>query len=188
MKAEKVRRLLHDSLRAKRIITADRDAYELSMTDGFVIAMTDDWVVLHALEDGVYLDDVVMLRLQDISRVSFRDDDAYHDRAIAALDGQIADFSCNDSAGPSELLQEASTEADIFAIRLEVLDGEPLAIDRLLRTRKNSFDMHYVSRNGVWADDIERWKYRDLTRIEVGGRYLSALNRFAEPYPVADKA
>jgi hypothetical protein len=43
--------------------------------------------------------------------------------------------------------------------------------------------MHYVGRDGEWAKDVERWKYRHVTRIEVGGRYLQALNTFADPYP-----
>lgn len=84
MKPSKVRRRLRESLTDGRIVTAVRDDFELATTDGYVIAFTNDWVVLHALNDGVYLDAIVMLRLKDISRALFRDDDPYHHRASLA--------------------------------------------------------------------------------------------------------
>lgn len=186
MKMSKIRRRLAKSLSEGRIATVVRDAFDITMTDGFVIALTDDWLVIHSL-DGVYVDDIVMLRLRDISRVWFRDDDAYHHRAIEGLDQRVATFECDDSASASDLLKAATTRADIVAIHLEVLEGEPLFVGRLVKPRKKSFDFHYVGRDGVWANDLDRLKYRDVTRIEVGGRYLEALNRFADPHPVATK-
>ena len=187
MKLSKIRERLKASLDGGQIVTVVRDAFEISMSDGFVIALTDEWVVMHAIGDGVYLDDIVMLRLRDVSRVWFRDDDAYHHRAIASLGTSVAIFDCGNSVCASELLKLTSARADIFAIHLEVLDHEPLSIGRLTRLRKKSFDLHYVGRDGVWANEVERWKYRDVTRIEVGGRYLGALNRFADPYPLTEK-
>ena len=183
MKRSKARRRLEESLNDGRIVTVVRDAFEITMTDGFVIALTDDWLVMHALDDGVYLDDIVMLQLQDVSRVWFRDDNSYHHRAIEGLGQSIAVFECEHMASASELLNAASAMADIFAIHLEALDREPLFIGRLVKLRKKSFDLRYVGRDGVWRDHVDRLKYRDVTRIEVGGRYLEALNRFADTYP-----
>ena len=168
-----------------RIATIVRDAFEITFTDGFVLALTDDWVVLHSL-DGVYFDGIVMLRLRDISRVLFRDDDAYHHRAVVALGETIADFACASSASAPDLLAAAADRADIFMVHLEVLEGESLIVGQLVDLRKKSFDLHFVGRDGIWVDDVDRWRYRDLTRIEVGGRYLDALNRFADPYPGID--
>jgi hypothetical protein len=183
VKASKIHRRLDESLRDRRIVTVVRDAFEIAMTVGFVIAITDGWVVLHSLDDGVYLDEIVMLRLEDISRVWFRDDDAYHHRAIESLGEAIAVFDCDSDANTIELLQAASSIADVFAIHMEVLEGEPLAVGRLIELRNKSIELHYVGRDGVWADESERWKYRHITRIEVGGRYLGALNTFADPFP-----
>ena len=158
------------------------------MTDGFVIALTNDWVVMHALDAAVYLDEIVMLRLQDISRVWFRDDDAYHHRAVTALGERVASFDCEADLSAPDLIKSASALASIIATHFEVLDGEPLSIGRPLTLRNKSFDMHYVGRDGIWSPHVERWKYRQVTRIEVGGRYLSALNRFADHYPATGRA
>jgi len=188
MKPSKVSRRLGESLSDRRIVTAVRDGFDITMTDGFVIRLTDDWVVMHALGDGVYLDDIVILRLNDVSRVWFRDDDAYHHRAIDGLGEQVATFDCDASISTSDLLRAASARADIFAVRFEGLAEEPLSIGCLCALRKKAFDMHYLGRDGVWANEIERWKYHDVTRMEVGGRYLEALNRFADRYPYAEPA
>lgn len=174
-----------ESLEAGRIVTAVRDGLEVEQIDGFVVSIADDWVVMHDLVDGVYLDGIVMLRLDEISRVRFRDDDAYHHRAIAGLGEAVSAFDCDGDVRTSDLIAAASARADIFAVHFENLRGEPLLIGRLLRRRKKSFEMHYVGRDGVWAREKERWAYKDVTRIEVGGRYLDALNRFADPFPSA---
>lgn len=188
MKPSKVRQRLAQSLDSGRIATAVRGAFEIAMTDGYVIALTNDWVVMHTLDAGIYLDEIVMLRIEDVAQVWFRDDDAYHRRATAALGESVASFDCNANASAADLIEAASAWADIFATHFEVLDGEPFFIGRLIKLRNKSFDMHYLGRDGVWAREVERWKYRDVTRIELGGRYLNALNRFADPYPHANSA
>jgi len=185
MKISKIRRRLGESLNHGRIATVVRDAFDLTITDGFVIALTDEWLVMHGLEDGVHLDDIVMLRLRDVSRVWFRDDDAYHHRAIAGLGQSVASFECDDTASARELLNAASGRAEILAIHLETLQGEPLFVGRVVDARKKSFDLHYVGRDGVWSGHVDRLKYRDVTRIELGGRYLQALSSFADPYPLS---
>ncbi|MGQ0845681.1 MAG: hypothetical protein ACT4QF_16285 [Sporichthyaceae bacterium] len=106
----------------------------------------------------------------------------HHHRAVAGLGETVATFDGHASVGAAELIKVGSAEGNILAVHLETLKGEPLAIGRVIRLRKSSFELHYVGRDGVWARQTERWKYRDLTRIELGGRYLQALNRFADPY------
>lgn len=98
----------------------------------------------------------------------------------------MTSFDIDPSAAASQLLVAASGQAGIFGLNCEELEGEPLSIGRLGDLRRKSFDMHYVGRDGVWSDQLDRWKYREVTRIEVGGRYLNALNRFADPHPDAE--
>lgn len=182
MKAKKIRRRLEKSLTERRIASLMRDAFDETFIDGFVIGLSDDWIILHVLNNGVYLDDLVFLRLQDVSRVRFRDDDPYHYRAIADLGKDVAELDYDGPFTPVDLLREASRRADIFAVYAEVLVDD-LFIGTPVDFRKKSLDFHYVGRDGVWAREVDRIKYRDITRIDVGGRYLEALNRYADPYP-----
>ncbi|MDQ1104745.1 hypothetical protein [Nocardioides zeae] len=183
MKPAKVRRRLESALVEGRITTVWRDAFEIASTDGLVVALTDDWVVLHDLADGVHLDGLVALRLRDVSRVLFRDDDAYHRRALAALGVEVATYEVEADVDARGLLARAQAEDRLVAIHLEVLRGEPMTLGRLLDLRRKRFVIHYIGRDGEWAREPERWRYRDVTRIEVGGRYLEALERFGDPFP-----
>lgn len=183
MKGEKIDRRLAASMTDGRIVTVVRDAFELMLTDGFVLDASSDWIVLHRLADGAHLDDVVMVRRKDVSRVWFRDDDAYHHRAITGLGVEVASYDGAGRETTKDLLEAPTANGTIVALHMEGLVGEPLVVGRILKMRTKSLDFHYVGRDGRWAKDTERWRYRDITRIELGGRYLDALNRFADPYP-----
>lgn len=149
MKSDKIMRRLRESLDDGRIVTVVRDQFETVMTDGLVIAVSDEWVTLHGLADGVHLDDVVHLRLSDVSRVWFRDDDAYHHRALKALGMPVATFECADDTTVPDLLAHAGEEDRIFAVHFETLEDEPMMIGRLVGLEKRSFVVHYVGRDGV---------------------------------------
>ncbi len=183
MKPSKIRRHLESALAEGRIATVVRDAFELDMTDGLVVAVTDDWVVLHELAFGVHLDGLTALRLRDVSRVWFRDDDAYHRRALAGLGAEVATYEVEADVDARGLLARAQAEGRLVAVHLEVLRDEPMTLGRLLELRRKRFVIHYLGRDGEWAREPERWRYRDVTRVEVGGRYLEALERFGDPYP-----
>lgn len=185
MKPPKVRRRLESALAEGRITTVERAALEVDMTDGLVVALTDDWVVLHEIIDGVHLDGLVALRLRDVSRVLFRDDDAYHRRALAGLGAEVATYEVEADVDARGLLARAQAEGRLVNVLLEVLQDEPMTLGRLLELRRKRFVIHYLGRDGEWAREPERWRYRDVTRIEVGGRYLEALERFGDPYPTA---
>lgn len=185
MKKSKIRRRLQKSLDNRRIATVVRDDFDLRSTSGFVIALTQDWVVVHALNAGVYLDEVAFLRLQDVSKVWFRDDDAYHHRAVDDLGQSTATVDCPDDADVRQMLSIASAHGDVLAVYTEVVDDDALFVGRLIKLRKKSFDLHFVGRDGVWVDELDRHRYKDVTRIEVGGRYLDALSTYADPYPEA---
>lgn len=111
------------------------------------------------------------------------DDDAYHRRALAALGAEVAPYEVEADADARGLLARAQAEGRLVAVHLEVLRDEPMTLGRVLELRKRRFVIHYLGRDGEWAREPERWRYRDVTRIEVGGRYLEALERFGDPYP-----
>jgi len=49
-------------------VTVVRAGLDVSRTSGFVVGLSTKWVVLHELADGVYLDGIVMLRRDLITR------------------------------------------------------------------------------------------------------------------------
>lgn len=179
----KIVRRLEKAQRDRTPVTVGRKDLEFDRTSGFVVAVLHDWVVLQDLADAVHLDDVVLLRLDGVTKVKRHQDAKYVARAVAELGEALAEFDCPADATTADLLRAISTRADLVAIILETPDDFWFNIGRIQRVGNKRLDLHYIARDGVWADFVDAWKLEDITRIEFGGRYIRALERFGESRP-----
>lgn len=164
-------------------VTVRRSRLDSDCDTGFVLALTDEWVVLHRL-DGVYLDDVVLLRLDLVTKVeaeAFRD--SYLGRAVSGIGKPIETFDCPADASVGDLLRIVDQRAQLVGVHLESPDGDWINYGKIHRVGKNRLDLQFIGRDGVWTDYADAWELRDITRIEAGGRYIVALERFGEPAP-----
>lgn len=129
MKPAKVRRLLAEGLGAQRVVRVRRDAYDVAHTDGFIIELTNDWVVMHVIDDGVYLDCLLMMRVSDISSVIDGHND-YVDRALRGLGQTVAEIACPMDATARDLVVAAADRHPVTAFTLgdEVVDGTSPAV------------------------------------------------------------
>lgn len=178
-----IRRRLEQARATQSPVCVRRDKLDWDETTGFVVALTDDWVVLHNL-DGVYLDEVVLLRLDLVTKIerSFFGDE-YVLRAVNALGNPIESFGCAADASAADLLRIVEERAELVGVHLEGPDGDWINVGKIHRIGKNRLDLQFIGRDGVWVEFVEAWKLRDITRIEFGGRYISALERFGDPRP-----
>ena len=182
MKPKKVRRLLADGLEAQRLTRVWRDAYDTASTDGFILALIDDWVVMHVVADGAYLDDVQMMRLRDISTVIDGHND-YIDRALRGLDRPVARIELHNDATVRDLLLAAADLHPLIAFSLGDEGEEQLMVGRLVAANRHRVRLRFLAPDGTWADEVDRWGYGQISSIQVGGRYLDALAQFGDPYP-----
>ncbi|MCL3838196.1 hypothetical protein [Aeromicrobium duanguangcaii] len=168
-------------------VTVRRNRLDCHEDTGFVLALTDDWVVLHAL-DGVYLDDVVLLRLDLVTKVDPGWDgdgfgESYLRRAVAGSGVPLESFECPDDASVSDLLRIVDQRAQLVGVHLESPVGDWINVGTIHRIGTKRLDLQFIGRDGVWVDFVEAWRLRDITRIEFGGRYIGALERFGDPIP-----
>lgn len=150
---------------------------------GYPVALTQDWAVLNELADGVYLDGLALVRLDDVTRVRFDTDAAYVGRAVEALGRPVETFECPAEISTQDLLKLVATKADLVGVSMERWEDEPLFIGKILRVGKKRLDLHFIGSDGVWVDVVDRWRLRDITKIEFGGRYTEALERFGDERP-----
>ena len=161
-------------------MTVRRKRLDVHETNGFVIALTDEWVVLHEL-DGVYLEAVVLLRLDQVTKVEPHQDEAFVMRAFAGLGVPLEDFLCPPTARVGDLLKIASERGRVIGVHLETPKGDWINFGLLHRIGKKRADLQFVGRDGDWVEFSEAWKLNEITRIEFGGRYIHALEQFADP-------
>lgn len=178
---------LNSALNSGEPVKIVRKHLDESETPGFVIAVLEDWVVIQDFIGGAHLDDVVLLRLDKVTKVQAHGDSEYLVRAVAGLGVPFATFECAPDASVRDLLRIVDARAEFVAVRLETSKDYWFNIGKIKRIGKRRLDLHFVGRDGVWVDFVEAWKLRDITRIEFGGLYISALERFADSMPPTKK-
>ncbi len=183
MKPSKVRRRLVEAHASGRVVRARREAYDAEPTDGIVIALARDWVVLHVVADGVHLDGLVMWRIRDVDTVRDGEDD-YVRRGLAALGTPVATFACESDATTRDLVAAAAALHPLSAFAVGDEGREALMIGTLVKLGRRRIRHRFVHPDGTWADEDDRWRYEQISAIQVGGRYVDALARFGLPSPV----
>lgn len=176
--------LLASAVRDGSPVTVRRKHLDWNTTHGFVIALTDSWVVMHAL-DGAYLEAVVLLRSDAITKVETHADAEYVVRAVTGLGTPVAQFDAAPDADVAVLLRSVVERADIVGVHLESHKGDWVNYGKVHRIGKKRADLQFIGRDGDWADYIDAWKLRKVTRIEFGGRYIRALEVFGDPIATA---
>lgn len=182
----KIIRRLTRAQQDQQPVTVIRKHLDQDRTSGFVVAVIDDWVVLHDL-DVVYLDALVILRLDQVTKVMLHDNLGYVTRAVAGLGVPVEEFTCPQDATTDDLLRLADQRGSLVCIYIETRRDYDLLIGEILHIGKNRLDLHFVGRDGVWADFVDSLKLKDVTRIEIDGRYIEALEKFGEPRPAVTK-
>lgn len=177
----KITHRLTSAHRDRRPVTIRRKHVDLDTTSGFVVAITDQWIVLQDLVESVYLDAVAFLRLDHVTRVMVHENHSYVGRAVAGLGVPLVEFDCPPHSTVGDLLRSVEQRAELVCIYLETRDDYRLLIGRILRIGEKRPDLHFIGRDGLWSRFAESWKLKDITRIEFGGRYIQALEKFGEP-------
>lgn len=182
MKPSEVRRRLRDAFRSKRAVRIWREKYDTAYHDGFVIGMPGKWVVLHIIRDGVYLDDLVLMRLRGITGVLDGHSD-YLERAMHGLDQTPASFECSPDATTRDLVKLAADRHPLSAFCLGDQGEEQLMVGVLIKAGKKRLRHRFIGLDGEWDVEIDRWRYSQISSIQIGGRYIDALARFGAPPP-----
>lgn len=173
--------------RDQQPVTIRRKHLDADQLSGFVIALLDDWVVCQVLAENIYLDSVVLLRLDYVTKVEPHGDRAFVSRGVAGLAVPLAEFDCPNDVSTGDLLRLVDERSALICVYLETRRDYWLNVGKVLRIGPKRLDLHFIGRDGVWASIVESWKLKNITRIEFGGRYIGALESYGEPRPDVKK-
>lgn len=150
---------------------------------GFVVSVGERWVVIQKLEDAVYFAGYEVLRRRDLTEVEDNRENGYIERAVRVLGRPPVDFGLPDSATTIDVLRAAAKHSTLVNVYVEKIDEDALLIGHLAQHRNKKFDMQLIGPTGVWTTGTSSWRYKDVTRVTVGGRYDAALERFGDSRP-----
>lgn len=142
---------------------------------GYIVSLSEAFVLLHVLQDGMTLHGYLALPLQEIKSVRVLDDhDSFCDRALkvkAIFPQAQPDILLLDFSG---LLSSANAHFPLVAVHQERQDRGCCFIGRVEKLKKRSFILHKIDPAAQWIDS-EKFVYKDITRVEFGGGYEEAL-------------
>jgi hypothetical protein len=81
------------------------------------------------------------------------------------------------------LLQGLAAPASTLTVFVETDDPTLCFIGKPVDWTDRAMWIEEISPNATWDDTMSKWRYRDITRIDVGCRYEAALFEVAGPPP-----
>ncbi|MFZ1175101.1 MAG: hypothetical protein WAO15_02245 [Mycobacterium sp.] len=155
--------------------------------EGYVLAIGPKWTLLANLADDGTLDGYVAIRTRDIARVQRHLKGDFPTRLLTArgqwpprLPEPIPPLDAT-----AALLQTLAAAAPTVTVHVENDDPEVCFIGAPVGWTAGALWMQEISPSATWDDTLSTWRYRDVTRVDVGARYEAALYEVAGPPPPA---
>lgn len=180
---DKFIRKLRKLVSTDRIVELDRSPVTDHSLRGFVVQANRRFVLLNVIDDSFFLNGfsifptdticrfrVVENRRADMIRyvLTQRYPEGYPQRPLFDT-GELKDFS---------FLERVHGGYPIITVFREEIDDTVCAVGRVERIKRKSFRLEAMDVDAGW-DDVEKFRYRDVTRIDFGGHYEEALWMYA---------
>lgn len=158
-----------------------RDAVTERRIRGFVLAMSDELVLMQEIYDFAS-DGYVIVRLRDVTGVRDGDYERFDARVLAGEGIRAAPPSTAiHLASWRTVFESLSGGAWPLAVVEDETDAEvALWAGRVLAAGETSVAFHYVSPVGAWEAEPEEIEYDDVTRVCFGDRYTTVLARYTD--------
>jgi hypothetical protein len=153
--------------------------------EGFVLAVGDRWVLLSNLGNGVRLDGFGAVRLEDIASVR-KPASAQFMRSALEWRGQWPP----DSEGPqldlssdAGLITSARAASPLVTLHIEYERPDVCFIGRPVRITSKRVDLQEVTPEAKWENGGHTFRFKEISRVEIGGDYEQALHAVAGAPP-----
>lgn len=153
--------------------------------EGFVLSIGAKWVLLARLGDAC-LDGFVVLRLRDVARAQPIRSGMFYERLLKVrrelppVSPVHLDLDSTDG-----LMRTAAAALSLVTLHIERDDPDVCFIGVPVEIADKSVWLQEINPQAVWNDTLSRWRYGEITRLDFGGRYESALIEVAGP-PAAE--
>ena len=162
--------------RMKHLVELEMRPRKLGKLAGFVMHITDDMILLHGLEkDGFRLNGYYVVCQKMVGRYRvFSKPEYWQFRAIEHFRIKPKQPRGISLQSLPILLRSIAENYPLITIHREKIDSEVCFIGRLKNMAGTSFTLEDLDCNAEWSGP-RRIKFNDVTRVDFGGGYESAL-------------
>lgn len=181
MTREEVLKAVQKAKRYRKMVMCYRKCLEEEgcYDRGYVVDASDDFVLLHLVNDNIRLDGYVVLRVGDITEVVCDFDNyKFIEKALNMRKMEPERPVLVDLHSMETILQSISEHFPLMVVHREVVNGDACYIGSLEELHDKTFTMREVDREAKWIGS-KRIRLEEVTRIEFDGGYETALAQVA---------
>ncbi|MBG6218513.1 hypothetical protein IWX75_002996 [Arthrobacter sp. CAN_A6] len=159
-----------------------RDSGGLRTEFGVVLDLSEEWVLLAELREGVMRDGYVAFQTSQIKQANVSDTfiDFVRDNNPWPPHTPVLTADLRD---PERLIRAAVKTAGVVSLYRENRHPDQLLIGIPVKGGKKRLWLFTIDKHGRWESFLDRFRLRDITRIGFGGDYERAVATTAGPMP-----
>lgn len=167
---------------SNRLIEIDRSPLSKENMWGFVAYAGESFVVLNIVSENFFLNGFTIIRTNDIRRykiVEDREDMIRYVLSQRYSSKFLEQFSIDsDELHDFSFLKTIHKYYPLVTILREEMDETICSIGRIEELKNRIFLLRELSTTAQW-EGVRRFRYSDVTRIDVGGKYEEGLWMYA---------
>jgi hypothetical protein len=181
-KQHKIATQLRKALGEPSIFRISRRPLSKDDVDGFVIGLSDRWVLIARTQDGGHSDGLIALRVRDISKVT--KDTSFETRFALTQPPRDTDkIESIDLTNVETVIGTMGQLSPIVAIEEEKVAPGSIAIGRYEGKHRKEFGLLFLGTDATWDVESTPYRFKGVTTVTIDGLYLMALAAVAGDPP-----
>ena len=174
----KIRERLTAAANSQELVQITRSIRRADRLEGFALDIGRGWLLLHRASHDMFLDGYVAIRVGDVKKVTpWGGTDGFPARALEHFgETPRALASALDLKSTRTLLPAVAAVTPLVTIHIEGKDPTVCYVGKAIGASPKALWLLEISPGAKWETEPTKWPFRDITRVEFGGRYEQALH------------
>ncbi|MEV8533825.1 hypothetical protein [Streptomyces sp. NPDC051211] len=181
---DKIRARLDEAVGSGALVRLRRSMPGAERLEGFVVGTGTEWTLMAVCKD-IQLDGWAAVRTADITKVRRRGDETCLTVRALRRRGEWpvrAPVPAVPLDGLPALADAASRGFGLISLHAERQVPDACWIGEVTELRPKSLRIREVDTEAQWRSTPSRFRFKDVTRVDFGGRYEQTLREFSGPY------
>jgi len=175
---------MHDlarHLEERNLVSIHREPIDPNSMEGYVLALSDDLVVLQFVYD-FNLDGIRVIRAADISDVRCSETNRFQKELMRheGLEQQVPFDATFNTGNWRALISQFARQYPLMILECEAQDEADFVIGRVVKTSADKVQILGFSGDAEWDDNPTKLALDDLTCCRVGANYINLYQRYFE--------
>lgn len=168
---------LESARRRHRLVRVERTIVGADVIDGYVVDLGTTWVLLSVLSNGA-TNGWVAVTISDIGSVQQAAGERFVRRTLEfqrRWPASAPERALALSGHAGALVESAASVFDLVTVYLERLDPLSCVIGRPMSSTRSCLHWQQMTPDASWDEELTHYDVSDITRVDIGGQYESAL-------------